>query len=374
MGGMRKTMPRTYATFMIGTAALMGIPLITAGFWSKDEILAGASMLGGNGDGYTFALVMGLLGAVCTCAYMTRLIWYVFWGEPRGKSAEHQLHENGPRIVVPLMVLAFLAITSGWTNLPEKVFGISVPENLALRFEHFVEPTDTYFPSAANGFTHPEFVPWIAIASLFAIVVGAGSAYLWYWKGLGPHGLTERNRFARAGYRILETKYGLDILYTDWIAGSVKGPIARGANWVNQNVIDGMVNLVGTTARRSGEFVYRYIDQGVVDGVVNASGAGAEGAGEILRKTQTGQGVDRVINSRYIMGIDGISLPLIALTVFVVPLVIIYSWDHFPEPHNPKAFLILMLILETGMIGTFVAQDLLLFFVFFEWCCCRCTS
>jgi len=73
-----------------------------------------------------------------------------------------------------------------------------------------------------------------------------------------------------------------------------------------------------------------------------------------------------VINSRYIMGIDGISLPLIALTVFVVPLVIVYSWDHFPEPHNPKAFLILTLILETGMVVCFVAQDLLLFFVFFE--------
>jgi NADH-quinone oxidoreductase subunit M len=73
-----------------------------------------------------------------------------------------------------------------------------------------------------------------------------------------------------------------------------------------------------------------------------------------------------LINSRYLVGVDGISLPLIALTVFVVPLVIIYSWDHFPEPHNPKAFLILILVLETGMIGTFVAQDLLLFFVFFE--------
>jgi len=73
-----------------------------------------------------------------------------------------------------------------------------------------------------------------------------------------------------------------------------------------------------------------------------------------------------VINSRYIMGIDGISLPMIALTLFIVPLVIIYSWDHFPEPHNPKAFLILILILETGMVGTFVAQDLILFFVFFE--------
>ncbi len=73
-----------------------------------------------------------------------------------------------------------------------------------------------------------------------------------------------------------------------------------------------------------------------------------------------------VINSRYIVGIDGMALPLILLTLLVVPLCVIYSWDHFPEPHNPKAFLALILILETGMIGTFVAEDLILFFVFFE--------
>src|SRR4029078_4586194 len=52
--------------------------------------------------------------------------------------------------------------------------------------------------------------------------------------------------------------------------------------------------------------------------------------------------------------------------MFILVLTIVYSWNHFPEPHNPKAFLILILILETGMIGTFVAQDLILFFVFFE--------
>ncbi|MDH3755231.1 MAG: NADH-quinone oxidoreductase subunit M, partial [Acidimicrobiia bacterium] len=73
-----------------------------------------------------------------------------------------------------------------------------------------------------------------------------------------------------------------------------------------------------------------------------------------------------VINSRYILGIDGISFPLILLTMLIVPLCIVYSLDHFPDPHNPKAFLALLLILETGMIGTFVAQDLILFFVFFE--------
>ena len=72
------------------------------------------------------------------------------------------------------------------------------------------------------------------------------------------------------------------------------------------------------------------------------------------------------INSRYLVGIDGISLPLIALTMLVVPLCIVYTWNHVPDPGNPKAFLILILILETGMIGTFVAQDLILFFVFFE--------
>ena len=73
-----------------------------------------------------------------------------------------------------------------------------------------------------------------------------------------------------------------------------------------------------------------------------------------------------VINSRYAIGIDGLSIPLLALTLLVVPLCIVYSWKHFPEPRNPKAFLILLLILDTGMLGTFVAQDLILFFVFFE--------
>src|SRR5438105_3300396 len=73
-----------------------------------------------------------------------------------------------------------------------------------------------------------------------------------------------------------------------------------------------------------------------------------------------------VIHSRYHIGIDGISLPLLALSMLVSVLCVVYSWDHFPEPHNPKAFLILLLVLETGMNGTFVAQDLILFFVFFE--------
>jgi NADH-quinone oxidoreductase subunit M len=73
-----------------------------------------------------------------------------------------------------------------------------------------------------------------------------------------------------------------------------------------------------------------------------------------------------VIHSRYHLGIDGISLPLLILTMLIVVVCIVYSWDHFPEPHNPKAFLALILVLETGMIGTFCSLDLILFFIFFE--------
>jgi NADH-quinone oxidoreductase subunit M len=74
----------------------------------------------------------------------------------------------------------------------------------------------------------------------------------------------------------------------------------------------------------------------------------------------------QVIKSRFIVGLDGMSLPLYILSMVIIVLVIIYSWDHIPEPGNAKAFLMLMLVLEVGMNGTFVAQDLILFFVFFE--------
>ena len=72
------------------------------------------------------------------------------------------------------------------------------------------------------------------------------------------------------------------------------------------------------------------------------------------------------INANFHMGVDGISLPLLVLSTFVVVLSVIYSWDHWEEPRNPRAFLMLTLLLATGMNGTFVALDLVLFFIFFE--------
>ncbi|MGI9665871.1 MAG: complex I subunit 4 family protein [Acidimicrobiia bacterium] len=72
------------------------------------------------------------------------------------------------------------------------------------------------------------------------------------------------------------------------------------------------------------------------------------------------------INSHFHIAVDGISLPLVVLATIITVLVIVYSWNHWPEPHNPKLLLVFVLILATGMTGTFVALDLVLFFLFFE--------
>jgi NADH-quinone oxidoreductase subunit L len=274
MGGLRKYMPQTFTTFIIGSLALAGLPPL-AGFWSKDEILAGAAQ--GQEKAYVVMLIFGLITAGLTAAYMTRAVWMTFFGEYRG---EGHPHESPKAITIPLWILAGAAVVVGFVNLPERL----APDSFALRFEHYVQPTFA-FPEIEA----PEFSFVIAGASIALALVAIALAWLYYERNLGPHGLTERNALARTGYRILENKYYLDWLYTDVIVGSIKGPIAKATYWFDQHVIDRVVNGAGLGSRRTGNWLYRYIDQGGVDRLVNASGAGAEGSGQLLRKLQTGR-------------------------------------------------------------------------------------
>jgi NADH-quinone oxidoreductase subunit L len=87
----------------------------------------------------------------------------------------------------------------------------------------------------------------------------------------------------------LENKYYLDTLYTDIIAADTKGPLARAAYWVNQNVLDGIVDGAAAVSKKVSVFVYRDVDQLVVDGVVNGTGLVSEESGQFLRRMQTGK-------------------------------------------------------------------------------------
>ena len=287
MGGLKKVMPRTYATFLVATGALAGIfPL--SGFWSKDEILAGTGGMNAANGTYYFALVMLLIAAFCTAAYMTRAVWYAFYGEYRGHGHPH---ESGPRITIPLIILAVLGAIAGFVNLPKEIGPWHLPESIALKLEHLIEPVGPFFPSAGGGFTHAEFNVGLALLSLGVAVAGVAIAWLFYAKGMFSvlAGLSERNRLAGWFKRLLENKYYLDRLYTDIIVGSIKRPIAAAAYWVNQNVIDAVPNGVGRAAVGSGRWVYEKVDQAAVDGAVLGAAAAASGSGGELRKLQTGR-------------------------------------------------------------------------------------
>jgi NADH-quinone oxidoreductase subunit L len=274
---------------MIGTLALAGI-FPFAGFWSKDEILAGTGSANEGVGNYHFALIMLLIGAFCTAAYMTRTIWYAFYnGEYKGHGHPH---ESGPVITWPLIILAGLTCTVWVLNLPAKfLFDWRLPQQFTLKFEHYVEPVGPFFPGTTANFTHAEFNGWIATLSLIVAGSGLGLAYLFYFKrALRPlEGLAARNSVMGFLKRVLVNKYYLDWLYTDIIVGSIKKPIAAAAYWINQHVLDGVVNGAGKSAVVSGRWVYEKIDQGVIDGVVNGTGTVANASGGELRRVQTGR-------------------------------------------------------------------------------------
>ena len=175
---------------------------------------------------------------------------------------------------MPLWVLSFFAVFAG---LPQPS---AFPEVRALvpARAAFVEVTPAKFSVV------------LARRSRVAIALaGIGAAYAYYWLGAGPQRLSERNPLARAGKHFLVMKYYLDVLYTDIIVGSIKGPIADGVYWVNQHVIDNVLNYAGAGAIGLGKFTYEYVDQRGVDGVVNGLATVTGEAGGEVRRVQTGR-------------------------------------------------------------------------------------
>src|SRR5512141_1594975 len=118
MGGLRNKMPITFWTFLIGGFALSGFPIITAGFWSKDEIFADAF-----GNGHILVFVTLAVAAFLTAFYTMRQITLTFFGEPRTEEAENA-QETPWTMTTPLVILAFFAVVAGWVGIPEDFMGL----------------------------------------------------------------------------------------------------------------------------------------------------------------------------------------------------------------------------------------------------------
>ena len=300
MGGLRKFMPATFATFIIGTIALMGL-FPFAGFWSKDEVLAGS--LNGQQHPYVLMLVLGVIGAAMTCLYMSRLIYLTFFGEYRGHGTPHE----SPKVMtIPLWILAIGAIVLGFLNLPNffKVGSF----DYTTRFEHFVEPTFA-FPEI----NHAEFNVGLAVGTTVVAGIAIFVAYQYFWRRKSVFlGLRDKVRAFAWGYKVLENKFYLDHLYTDVVVGGVKGPVARASYWFNNQVIDTVVNSAGRGAVASGRALYTQVDQKVIDGLVLSTGTGADESGEALRHMQTGR-----VQQYAALLFAGVAFLAIILVIFV---------------------------------------------------------
>ncbi|MEZ5226896.1 MAG: hypothetical protein R2710_09515 [Acidimicrobiales bacterium] len=237
---------------------------------------------------YTIILVMGLLTAAMTPAYMTRVIWLTFFGTYRGHAHPH---ESGPRITIPLQILAGLAVVAGFLNVPEELPILG--DAFGLKFESWFEPGGgSTFPVISHA--KPSFS-----LAIFATLLALGAAaVVWqYYKRLYAqdnkateytNSFVANNAVVRAGHTLLVEKYYRPPLHRHHRRCD-QGPLAKAAYWFNQNVLDGIIDGVGKGSVGLGRFIYRFIDQGTIDGAVNASGAAASESGQVLRRVESGR-------------------------------------------------------------------------------------
>ena len=264
MGGLREKMPRTFWTFLAGGFALSGFPIITAGFWSKDEILAHAweeFLHEGVLSWPFFVWLLLTAAAFLTAFYTARQISLTFLGEPRGDHAE-QAHETPPTMTIPLILLAFFALTLGFVGIPEEIVGQG--NNW---FHHFV------------GHQYPATPLSPLVMGLSSLLAVGGLGLGWWVYGREPLGAGDPDPLARAMgkfglgwfYRAMRNKFYFDELYQ---ATFIQGSIVLADlffKFDNRWVVDPFVNLVGRVSRNISD-VFSGFDQRIVDGLVNLTG------------------------------------------------------------------------------------------------------
>ncbi len=272
MGGLRKKMPITFWTFIIGTLALIGV-FPFAGFFSKDEILASMAFSGESGqDVANFILILGIAGAFITAFYMTRLVALTFFGEYKGHA---KVHESPKMMTYPLIGLAFFALTAGWINIP----GV---------FTGFTEWLATRVPLTGMGDHHAEGFEWPLVLFTSGVVI-ASVVIGWLIYARDAETQLERDRLRiPVLWPLFENLYYIDDFYMKGIVRPTMGPFAKLILWIDMNIIDGVVNGVGAGSLVAAKAV-RITDENVVDGMYNATGAATGATGSVLRRTFTGR-------------------------------------------------------------------------------------
>jgi NADH-quinone oxidoreductase subunit L len=258
MGGMRKFMPVTFATYGAGMLALSGFPLVVSGFWSKDEILHSA--LDWKVSPWPF--YMGLAGALLTAFYMTRQVSYVFFGSYRGGHVEKPshghaggrsegVHESPWVMTAPLVVLAFFAVGLGFVGTPAWPW-----------FQSFLEgehPTVDFARLGAG--------PVLKLMLVSSLIVLSGLGLGWWFYGRKPVTDAEEadplERLRPDIFGVLRDKFYVDEVYEATVI-AFNAWWSRGCDWLDRRVWNGGVQLVSWTV-----FVVSWLNRLCDEYVVN---------------------------------------------------------------------------------------------------------
>lgn len=275
MGGLRRKMPLTFWTFLIGGFALSGFPILTAGFWSKDEILADAFA-----NGYIVVFIVLALAALLTAFYTMRQITLTFLGVPRTNAAEHA-HESVWTMTLPLIVLAVFAVGAGWVGVPEDfpLLGGLLPN----WFHEFV---------GATLLEHPSAIEFNFLPLLTSLVVALGGLFLGWW-------VYRDVRYGEADpleaplgpiYQLLKNKFYFDELYdTVFVRPAYWFAETFTSKWIDQGLIDGILHAVARFSLNLGSFLRNAIDLPIINGAVDLFSDGVKKFGHGIRVMQTGR-------------------------------------------------------------------------------------
>jgi NADH-quinone oxidoreductase subunit L len=244
MGGLKKHLPVTHITFLLGCLAIAGMPPFS-GFFSKDEILAAA-----YGSNNQIIWGFGVIGAILTAFYMFRLYAMTFLGKFRGTSEqEHHLHESPSAITIPLIVLAVLSVIGGFVGIPE-VFASN-----AHALEHFLSPIIVKTGEPHHALDHT--------TELMLMVISVGLplfAIIYAWRKYSKHPEVEEPTGAS---KVLANRWYIDELYDLVFTKPLMAIAGILKNVVEKGIIDGIVNGTGRLVQYSGRQM-RHMQSGQV--------------------------------------------------------------------------------------------------------------
>ncbi|MCP2501805.1 MAG: NADH-quinone oxidoreductase subunit L [Deltaproteobacteria bacterium] len=340
MGGLRKKMPITFATFLIATLAISGVPGFS-GFYSKDMILGAALEFGMKSANplHMIFFIGALFTAGLTAFYMFRLVILTFFGAPKDHHKFDHAHESPPNMWVPLVILAGLSFSfwySGWfgtlVQKPKSVAnlaGISAPAKVATMEHAAVMAPAPHGEAAkeaghavatvegapsrgasqhgekkeaasshgtatneavAHDADHDAHIAHTAHTYAMYSSVAVGTLGIFLAFVVYSFGWINPDRVMNAVkplHTFLQNKWYFDELYEATAVNGSKA-LSRGMAWFDNNVVDGLVNL----SAQLGVFVSFLVgkfDDYVVDGAVNGLASATTGSGSILRRLQTGK-------------------------------------------------------------------------------------